>query len=92
MIRLFQPPAAAIFDLDGVLLESPQEEVWREALAAFADPSRFTKGLYDAVVAGKPRLVGARDALEALAVPDAARRPSAPSAERPARPRRTRLW
>lgn len=64
--------AAGIFDVDGVLLASPHERAWREALPGFADPARFTTALYQAKVAGKPRLAGARAALEALAAPDAA--------------------
>jgi beta-phosphoglucomutase len=62
---------AAIFDVDGVLLASPHERAWREALRGFADPDRFTTAIYEAQVAGKPRLVGARAALDALGVPDA---------------------
>ena len=64
---------AAIFDVDGVLLASPHEQAWREALTGFAEPDRFTTEMYQAHVAGKPRLSGARAALEALGVPDAAR-------------------
>lgn len=61
---------AIIFDVDGVLLASPHERAWREALAGFADPARFTTALYQAEVAGKPRLDGARAALKALGVAD----------------------
>ena len=61
---------AAIFDVDGVLLASPHERAWREALAGFADPKLFTTALYQRVVAGKPRMSGARAALEALGVKD----------------------
>jgi beta-phosphoglucomutase-like phosphatase (HAD superfamily) len=64
---------AAIFDVDGVLLASPHEQAWREALHGFADPDLFTTAMYQAHVAGKRRLDGARAALEALGVPDAAR-------------------
>ena len=64
--------AAAIFDVDGVLVASPHERAWREALAGFADPARFTTEFYQAHVAGKPRLDGARATLEGLGVPDAA--------------------
>ncbi len=64
---------AAIFDVDGVLLASPHERAWREALDGFADPSRFTPELYETHVAGKPRMAGARATLEALGVPDAER-------------------
>jgi beta-phosphoglucomutase len=62
---------AAIFDVDGVLLASPHERAWREALRGIAEPDRFTTAMYQAEVAGKPRLSGARAALEALGVPDA---------------------
>ncbi len=62
---------AGIFDVDGVLLASPHERAWREALLGFADPERFTTAMYQAEVAGKPRADGARAALEALGVPDA---------------------
>jgi beta-phosphoglucomutase len=64
---------AAIFDVDGVLLASPHEQAWREALTGFAEPDSFTTEMYQAHVAGKPRLSGARAALEALGVPHAAR-------------------
>ena len=64
---------AGIFDVDGVLLASPHERAWREALEGFADPGRFTTAMYEAYVAGKPRLNGAYAALEALGVPDAER-------------------
>jgi beta-phosphoglucomutase-like phosphatase (HAD superfamily) len=69
------PPAltAGIFDVDGVLLASPHERAWREALPGFADPEHFTSTMYQAHVAGKPRLSGALAALEALGVPDAGR-------------------
>ena len=64
------PPAlyAGIFDVDGVLLASPHEQAWREALAGYADPAGFTTAVYQAKVAGKPRLDGARAALEAMGV------------------------
>jgi beta-phosphoglucomutase len=65
--------AACIFDVDGVLLASPHEQAWREALADFADPKSFTTEMYQACVAGKPRLSGALAALRAMRVPDAER-------------------
>jgi len=68
---------AGIFDVDGVLLASPHERAWRDALQGFAEPDRFTTALYQAHVAGKPRLSGARAALEALGVPDAERQAAA---------------
>jgi beta-phosphoglucomutase-like phosphatase (HAD superfamily) len=36
---------AVIFDVDGVLLASPHERAWREALGGFADPDRFTTAM-----------------------------------------------
>ncbi len=68
-----QTLTVAIFDVDGVLLASPHERAWRESLQGFADPNRFTSAMYQAYVAGKPRLSGARAALQALGVPDADR-------------------
>ena len=66
------PLRAAIFDVDGVLLASPHERAWRDALAGITDPTRFTTAMYQAAVAGKPRMSGALAALEALGVSDAA--------------------
>jgi beta-phosphoglucomutase len=71
--EFLQTLTAAIFDVDGVLLASPHERAWREALRGFADPDRFTTAMYESHVAGKPRLSGARAALEALGVPEAER-------------------
>ncbi len=62
---------AAIFDVDGVLVASPHERAWREALVDFTDPARFTTEFYQSYVAGKPRLDGARATLERLGVPNA---------------------
>ena len=64
--------SATIFDVDGVLVNSPHERAWREALAGFADPAQFTTTFYQAYVAGKPRLEGARSALERLGAANAA--------------------
>lgn len=68
---------AGIFDVDGVLLASPHERAWREALVGVADPQQFTTGMYQACVAGKPRLSGALAALQALAVTDPERQVAA---------------
>ena len=65
---------AIIFDVDGVILDSPHEQAWRAALVGFADPARFTSAFYQRVVAGKPRHDGAIAALAELGVPDAASR------------------
>ena len=69
--------SAGIFDVDGVLLASPHERAWREALKGFADEARFTTAMYQSQVAGKPRLSGALAALQALGVPNAAQRAEA---------------
>jgi beta-phosphoglucomutase len=74
----------AIFDVDGVLVDSPHERAWREALRDLMEhdwsdvrerttytPERFTPAVYQAVMAGKPRLSGARAALEYFEVPEA---------------------
>jgi beta-phosphoglucomutase len=81
------PFAACILDVDGVLVDSPHERAWRETLASLMEgpwrdllgrsrwaPDRFTGAVYQRVVAGKPRLDGARAALEHFEDPDAARR------------------
>ncbi len=84
-----RPPrlAGAIFDIDGVLVDSPHEQAWREALLQLMEgdwrelrrgtsyaPERFTHEFYQEIMAGKPRMAGARAALEALGVPEAERR------------------
>jgi len=67
---------AAIFDVDGVLVDSPHERAWREALAGFADPAGFTTAFYQEYVAGKPRMEGARAVLEQLGNPGTVARSS----------------
>ncbi|MDX6240292.1 MAG: hypothetical protein QOG10_5112 [Kribbellaceae bacterium] len=77
----------AIFDVDGVLVDSPHELAWREALKELLEgewrdirghtswtPERFTTAVYQQVMAGMPRMAGARAALEYFAVPDVNRR------------------
>src|SRR6266542_1795652 len=77
----------AIFDVDGVLVDSPHERAWREALGELMDgawrdireqtrytPERFTPAVYQQVMAGMPRMAGARAALEHFGVPDVERR------------------
>jgi beta-phosphoglucomutase len=76
---------AVIFDVDGVLVASPHERAWREALtvlmatdlrtiapATTYTPQRFTTAVYQAHVAGKPRLAGAMAVLEYFGLPHAA--------------------
>lgn len=92
MMRRFR---AAIFDVDGVLVDSPHERAWRETLRELmstswtdvvADttyaPERFTSGVYQTVVAGKPRLDGARSALDYFDVPEAGTRAQAYAARK----------
>jgi beta-phosphoglucomutase-like phosphatase (HAD superfamily) len=45
---------AAIFDVDGVLVASPHERAWRESLAGYADPARFTTEFYQAQLPASP--------------------------------------
>ena len=72
---------AAIFDVDGVLVDSPHERAWRETLDALMagpwaqlareigyEPGALTTERYQLAVAGRPRLDGARGALEAVGV------------------------
>ena len=59
---------AVIFDIDGVVVETPHEQAWREALTGLADPARFTTDFYQQNVAGKPRMDGALAALRGLGV------------------------
>ncbi|WP_437634604.1 HAD family hydrolase [Sorangium sp. So ce854] len=73
-----------LFDIDGVVVDSPHERAWREALEALMAtewraiapetryaPERFTTAVYQAEVAGKPRESGARAALDYFGVPGA---------------------
>jgi beta-phosphoglucomutase len=73
----------AIFDVDGVLVDSPHEAAWREALAGLVagpwrelaaraglGPERFTTTFYQEHLAGKPRLAGAQAELASLGLPD----------------------
>lgn len=75
---------AALFDVDGVLVDSPHEAAWRAALtrlmygpwhelaaATAYHESRFTTAVYQEYVAGKPRADGARAALAYFGVADA---------------------
>ena len=77
----------AIFDVDGVLVDSPHEDAWRESLrelmeSEWADirdkttwsPEALTSRVYQQEISGKPRLAGARAALDYFQVPDADRR------------------
>jgi beta-phosphoglucomutase-like phosphatase (HAD superfamily) len=77
----------AIFDVDGVLVDSPHEKAWRQSLrelmeSDWADirdrttwsPEAFTSHVYQEHVSGKPRASGARAALDYFKVPGAEKR------------------
>src|SRR4051812_3271770 len=83
------PPAAqrlfrgAIFDVDGVLVDSPHEKAWRESLRELMEhdwhdmrddttwtPDAFTPLVYQQHVSGKPRMVGAAAVLSYFGVGD----------------------
>jgi beta-phosphoglucomutase-like phosphatase (HAD superfamily) len=73
----------AIFDVDGVLVDSPHEKAWRESLRQLMEsdwsnirdrtswsPEAFTSRVYEEQMSGKPRMSGARAALAYFHVPD----------------------
>ena len=73
----------AIFDVDGVLVDSPHEKAWRESLRQLMEsdwrdirdrtswsPEAFTSRVYNEQMSGKPRMSGARAALEYFHVPE----------------------
>ncbi|MBV8996941.1 MAG: HAD family phosphatase [Pseudonocardiales bacterium] len=77
----------AIFDVDGVLVDSPHERAWKESLRDLMEndwtdiasqtswsDEHFTPHVYQQLMSGKPRMSGALAALEYFNVPDAARR------------------
>jgi beta-phosphoglucomutase-like phosphatase (HAD superfamily) len=77
----------AIFDVDGVLVDSPHQKAWRESLRELMDtewsgirhqttwsPEGFTPQVYQRQISGKPRMNGARAALQYFQVPDAGAR------------------
>ena len=77
----------AIFDVDGVLVDSPHQQAWRESLrelmeSDWADirdqttwsPDAFTPQVYQQYMSGKPRMAGAGAALDYFHVPDAEKR------------------
>jgi beta-phosphoglucomutase len=78
---------AAIFDVDGVLVDSPHEKAWRDSLRELMEsewseirdgttwsPDAFTTAVYQEEMSGKPRMDGARAALDHFGVPDAEKR------------------
>lgn len=79
--------SGAIFDVDGVLVDSPHERAWRDALRELMEgdwsdvssqstwtPEAFTPQVYQQVMSGKPRMEGALAALQYFEVPDAEQR------------------
>ena len=73
----------AIFDVDGVLVDSPHEQAWREGLRELMEnewsdirpqtsyaPKKFTPEVYQRAMSGKPRYAGAQAVLEHFRVPD----------------------
>jgi beta-phosphoglucomutase len=77
------PFEGGIFDVDGVLVDSPHEKAWRDSLRELMEsdwsdirdrttwsPDAFTSRVYEEQMSGKPRLSGARAALEYFHVPD----------------------
>ena len=73
-----------IFDVDGVLVDSPHERAWRDALRELMEndwadirdrtgwsAEGFTPQVYQQVMSGKPRMAGALAGLEYFKVPDA---------------------
>jgi beta-phosphoglucomutase-like phosphatase (HAD superfamily) len=77
----------AIFDVDGVLVDSPHERAWRESLQQLMEgdwreirnqtswaADRFTPQVYERLMSGRPRMSGARAALDYFDVPEADRR------------------
>jgi beta-phosphoglucomutase len=80
---------SVIFDVDGVLIDTPHERAWQAALQALMQaewrdltpqtrysPEAFTTAVYQQYVAGKPRLDGATSVLAYFGVPDPAQRAS----------------
>jgi beta-phosphoglucomutase-like phosphatase (HAD superfamily) len=74
----------AIFDVDGVLVDSPHEQAWREGLRQLMEnewsdvraqtsyaPEMFTPEVYQKVMSGKPRYAGALAVLEYFGMPGA---------------------
>ena len=73
----------AIFDVDGVLVNSPHERAWRDSLRELMESNwseirdrttwssdAFTSRVYQQHVSGKPRESGARAVLDFFQVPD----------------------
>jgi len=74
----------AIFDVDGVLVDSPHERAWRDSLRQLMEgewsdicdqttwsPEAFTPQVYQEQMSGKPRMSGALAAIEHFRFPGA---------------------
>jgi beta-phosphoglucomutase len=85
----------AIFDVDGVLVDSPHERAWKDSLRELMEndwadivdqtswsDARFTPQVYQQLMSGKPRMSGALAALDYFEVPDAAERVTAYAADK----------
>ena len=85
----------AIFDVDGVLVDSPHERAWKDSLRELMEndwadiaaqtswsDERFTPHVYQQLMSGKPRMSGALAALEYFKVPDVAERVEAYAANK----------
>ena len=74
-----------IFDVDGVIADTPHENAWRDSLHMLFTvnekwkkiaaettyrPEKFTTDVYAQLISGKPRVEGARSALAYFNVPD----------------------
>ncbi len=77
----------AIFDVDGVLVDSPHQRAWQETLQELMEgdwrdirdettwsPETFTRQVYEEYMSGKPRMSGARAVLDYFEVPNADQR------------------
>src|ERR1700732_255237 len=73
----------SIFDVDGVLVDSPHEKAWRESLRELMEsswrdirdqttwsPEAFTSRVYEEQMSGKPRMDAGRAALDYFHGPD----------------------
>jgi beta-phosphoglucomutase-like phosphatase (HAD superfamily) len=82
-LRLAGGFLGAIFDVDGVLVNSPHERAWRDSLRELMEGAwsgiagettwsadGFTSQLYQEQISGKPRMDGAVAALSHFGVPD----------------------
>ena len=74
-----------IFDIDGVIADTPHEAAWKESIQLLFfekdnwkkikpetnySPEKFTTDLYREEVSGKPRIEGARSVLKYFNIPD----------------------